>query len=111
MTERFPEQRDRRSELPVGAAIGDDLDNVVLDESFVRSASMREASARTRMLEARWRAEPPQPQPFRAEADPPPQPRLWSVRPSHHLRSMRFSALFWIAAAVTGTVLLLTFLP
>jgi hypothetical protein len=110
VTERFPEQRDRRSELPVGAAVGDDPDNVVLDESFVRSAPMREASARTRMLEARWRAEPPKPQPFRADADPPP-PKLWSVRPSHHLRSMRLSAVFWIAAAVTGTVLLLTLLP
>jgi len=109
VTERFPEQRDRRSELPVGAAIGDDLDNVVLDESFIRSAPVREASARTRMLEARWRAEPPQPQPFRADADP--SARLWSVRPSHHLRSMRFSAVFWIVAAVTGTVLLLTLLP
>jgi hypothetical protein len=108
VTERFSEQRDRRAEQPVGAAVGDDLDNVVLDESFVRAAAVREASARTRMLEARWKASPPQPQPFRADVDPP--ARLWSVRPSHRLRSMRFTAIFWIAATVAGTVLLLTLL-
>jgi hypothetical protein len=109
VTERFPEQRDQWPEWSGGAAAGDDPDNVVLDESFVRSAVVREASARTRMLEARWKASPPQAQPFRATADPP--GRHWSVRPSPHLRSMRLSAVFWVTAAVIGTVLLLTLLP
>jgi hypothetical protein len=112
MAERdFPEQRDRFSGAPeseierVSAASCSDgeLDHPVFDESFVRAASMREASARTRMLEARWRTAPPKAQPWRAEASG----SRWTVRPSRHLRSLRTSAAGWILCAVLVTVGLL----
>ncbi|GAA4842975.1 hypothetical protein [Kitasatospora terrestris] len=38
---------------------GDPFEGLVLDESFVRGAAVQEPSARTRMLTARWRVEPP----------------------------------------------------
>ncbi|MFE7928785.1 hypothetical protein ACFU6S_08580 [Streptomyces sp. NPDC057456] len=47
--------------------VGNDL---VLDEDFIRSAETSEPSARARMLAARWRAEEPEPQPWRSD-DPP----------------------------------------
>ncbi|WP_354637588.1 hypothetical protein [Kitasatospora camelliae] len=37
----------------------DPFDGLVLDEAFVRGATVKEPSARTRMLTARWRLEPP----------------------------------------------------
>ena len=54
---------------------GDDVqdgvwDDLVLDEKFIRSAGTAEPSARARMLAARWRAEEPEPQPWRSD-DPP----------------------------------------
>jgi hypothetical protein len=113
MAERdFPEQRDRFSGAPeseierVSAAYSggeDELDHPVFDESFVRAASMREASARTRMLEARWRNAPPKAQPWRGE----PTGSKWTVKPSRHLRSLRMSAAGWILCAVVVTVGLL----
>ncbi|CAM5541520.1 MULTISPECIES: hypothetical protein [Streptomyces] len=48
----------------------DAWDDVVLDEAFVRAAGTSEPSARARMLAARWRAEAPEPQPWRSD-DPP----------------------------------------
>ena len=86
----------------------DELDQLVLDEEFVRGATVREASARTRMLEARWRNEPPHAQPFRADAPS----RSWAVKPARHLRSLRFGATIratgMILVAVGATLLLLT---
>ncbi|MER5640817.1 hypothetical protein ABT095_28185 [Kitasatospora sp. NPDC002227] len=38
----------------------DPFDSLVLDEDFVRAASVKEQSARARMLGARWKKEPPQ---------------------------------------------------
>ncbi|MFE9360875.1 hypothetical protein ACFYPB_43405 [Streptomyces olivaceoviridis] len=48
----------------------DAWDDVVLDEAFARAAGTAEPSARARMLAARWRAEAPEPQPWRSD-DPP----------------------------------------
>ncbi|HEV7628260.1 MAG TPA: hypothetical protein VGO89_17325 [Streptomyces sp.] len=42
----------------------------VLDEEFVRGAEVNEPAARTRMLRERWRREPPEPQPWRADEPP-----------------------------------------
>jgi hypothetical protein len=48
----------------------DDLDGVVLDEEFIRSAGTSEPSARARMLAERWRREEPEPQPWRSDEPP-----------------------------------------
>ncbi|MEV5104317.1 hypothetical protein ACFQ7G_10660 [Streptomyces massasporeus] len=48
----------------------DDLDGVVLDEDFIRSAGTSEPSARARMLAAKWRREEPEPQPWRSDEPP-----------------------------------------
>ncbi|MET9506682.1 hypothetical protein ABZY42_34095 [Streptomyces sp. NPDC006622] len=48
----------------------DGLEDVVLDEDFVRSAETSEPSARARMLAARWRAQEPEPQPWRSDEPP-----------------------------------------
>ncbi|MFB7665765.1 hypothetical protein ACFC1R_17735 [Kitasatospora sp. NPDC056138] len=40
---------------------GDPFENLVLDEEFVRSATVKEQSGRARMLAARWQHEPPEP--------------------------------------------------
>ncbi|MEV6051638.1 hypothetical protein [Streptomyces sp. NPDC052107] len=53
-----------------GCSGGDAWDELVLDESFVRSAETSEPSARARMLAARWRAEEPEPQPWRSDEPP-----------------------------------------
>ncbi|WP_330289453.1 SGM_3592 family protein [Streptomyces sp. NBC_00576] len=45
-------------------------DELVLDEDFIRSAGTAEPSARARMLAARWRAEAPEPQPWRSDEPP-----------------------------------------
>ncbi|WP_438948039.1 SGM_3592 family protein [Streptomyces alkaliterrae] len=47
-----------------------DWDGLVLDEDFIRSAEVSEPAARTRMLQERWRREPPEPQPWRADEPP-----------------------------------------
>ncbi len=48
----------------------DAWDDVVLDESFVRGAEVREPTARTRMLRERWKDEGPAPQPWRSDSPP-----------------------------------------
>ncbi|MFF5968417.1 hypothetical protein ACFY64_32765 [Streptomyces collinus] len=48
----------------------DDLDGVVLDEDFIRSAGTSEPSARARILAAKWRREEPEPQPWRSDEPP-----------------------------------------
>ncbi|MGW2209551.1 SGM_3592 family protein [Streptomyces sp. NPDC001781] len=53
-----------------GEAAPDPWDGVELDEDFVRAAGTSEPSARARMLAARWRAERPEPQPWRADKPP-----------------------------------------
>jgi hypothetical protein len=47
-----------------------DWDGVVLDDEFIRSAGASEPSARARMLAAKWRAESPEPQPWRSDEPP-----------------------------------------
>lgn len=42
----------------------------VLDEDFIRGAEVSEPAARTRMLRERWRHQPPEPQPWRADEPP-----------------------------------------
>jgi len=54
----------------------DPFDNLVLDEEFVRGATVQEASGRARMLSAKWRREPP------------PEPEPW--RPATEVRRSRF---------------------
>jgi hypothetical protein len=61
---------------PDGTAGPEDRDEVVLDEDFVRGATVREPSGRARMLAARWRREPPEPEPWRT--DQPPAGWFWS---------------------------------
>ncbi|MGC0314033.1 hypothetical protein [Kitasatospora acidiphila] len=66
---------------PVGGEPGEpgesgDWDEVELDEAFVRAAPVIEPSGRARMLAARWRREPPEPQPWRS--DRPPAGWFWS---------------------------------
>jgi hypothetical protein len=39
----------------------DPFENLVLDEEFVRSATVKEQSGRARMLAAKWKREPPEP--------------------------------------------------
>ncbi|ARQ72076.1 hypothetical protein CAG99_00225 [Streptomyces marincola] len=43
---------------------------MVLDESFVRGAEVREPTARTRMLRERWKDGGPAPQPWRSDEPP-----------------------------------------
>ncbi|MEU6505915.1 MULTISPECIES: hypothetical protein [Streptomyces] len=50
--------------------VRDGLDGLVLDEEFIRGAETSEPSARARMLAARWRAEEPEPQPWRSDEPP-----------------------------------------
>jgi hypothetical protein len=57
-------------EEPDGDGDGDMWDDVVLDESFVRGAEVREPTARTRMLRERWKNETPDPQPWRSDTPP-----------------------------------------
>ncbi|WP_159400877.1 hypothetical protein [Streptomyces sp. NRRL B-24484] len=61
----------------------DPFEGVVLDEDFVRSAAVKEQSGRARMLAAKWKQQPPQPEPWRASADPAPAParRRFGRRP------------------------------
>ncbi|MGA5100126.1 hypothetical protein ACPCAC_22550 [Streptomyces lavendulocolor] len=47
-----------------------DWDDVELDTDFIRSAETAEPSARARMLAARWRGRPPEPQPWRSDEPP-----------------------------------------
>ncbi|WP_326594802.1 SGM_3592 family protein [Streptomyces sp. NBC_01803] len=49
---------------------GDEWDDIVLDESFVRGAEVREPAARTRMLSERWKNGAPAPQPWRSDEPP-----------------------------------------
>ncbi|MCX2968437.1 hypothetical protein WDH52_23240 [Streptomyces sp. TRM70308] len=60
--EREPQDRGRDRE--------DTWDEQVLDEQFIREAEANEPAARTRMLRERWRTNPPEPQPWRADAPP-----------------------------------------
>ncbi|MDX3243715.1 hypothetical protein [Streptomyces sp. ME18-1-4] len=53
-----------------GRAEGEVWDGLVLDEGFIRAAETSEPSARARMLAARWRAEEPEPQPWRSDEPP-----------------------------------------
>ncbi|WP_442973845.1 SCO2583/SCO2584 N-terminal domain-containing protein [Saccharothrix sp. ST-888] len=48
----------RPSDEPEPTA-ADPFDGLVLDEDFVRGAGVKEPAARTRILAARWRLEPP----------------------------------------------------
>ncbi|MEU8690901.1 hypothetical protein [Streptomyces sp. NPDC048665] len=67
MTEEIPENDGRGRS---GGDAGDGLDELVLDEAFIRGAETSEPSARARMLAARWRAEAPEPQPWRSDEPP-----------------------------------------
>ncbi|WP_226961391.1 MULTISPECIES: SGM_3592 family protein [Streptomyces] len=48
----------------------EDWENLVLDESFIREAEVREPTARTRMLRERWKDGGPAPQPWRSDEPP-----------------------------------------
>ncbi|MFG2946637.1 SGM_3592 family protein [Streptomyces adustus] len=66
MEEERQEDDGRGRDMPDG----DGWDGLVLDEGFVRAAETAEPSARARMLAARWRAEAPEPQPWRSDEPP-----------------------------------------
>jgi hypothetical protein len=65
---------------------GSDREDVVLDDAFIRSATVHEPSGRARMLGARWRREAPEPQTWRS--DEPPAGWIWS-RPRFRRRHRR----------------------
>ncbi|MFF4832326.1 hypothetical protein [Streptomyces sp. NPDC001315] len=66
MAEETP-RSDSRGQGGPGEDVWDDL---ALDEEFIRAAQTAEPSARARMLAARWRAEGPEPQPWRSDEPP-----------------------------------------
>ena len=73
----------------------EEIDHFELDESFVRSAHVHEATAQTRWLEATWR---------RREAETPrtPAPGVsWAVRPSRHIRALRPSSVWLLGGLLT----------
>ncbi|MDH6576763.1 hypothetical protein [Kitasatospora sp. MAP5-34] len=55
-------------EHPSDGPQDDPFDGLVLDEDFVRAATVKEQSGRARMLAAKWQREPPEPVPHRADA-------------------------------------------
>ena len=109
---RIPGQRSRHCGAPESDFVGaqapattmnpriEEIDQVDLDEGFVRAAHVHEASAQTRWLEMTWR---------RREAQTPrtPAPGVsWAVRPSRHLRALRPSSVWLLGGLVAlGTVL------
>ncbi|MGJ5754717.1 hypothetical protein FB563_2897 [Streptomyces puniciscabiei] len=64
MAEEMPRNDER------GRSEADVWDGLVLDEGFIQGAEASEPSARARMLAARWRAEEPEPQPWRSDEPP-----------------------------------------
>ncbi|EST23585.1 membrane protein [Streptomyces roseochromogenus] len=48
------------------------------DHRWANSAEHKEPSARARMLAARWKENPPNPAPFRADPDPAPRRSSWA---------------------------------
>ena len=83
------DHRPRPSEEPEPAG-GDPFEGLVLDEDFVRGAAVKEPTARTRMLSARWRLEEP--------VDP--GGRRWSPRSSGppRIRRLRHRRLYLLSA-------------
>lgn len=81
----------------------EEIDHVLLDESFVRAAHVHEASAQTRSLEAVWRRHQAE-----AAATPrTPAPGIaWSVRPARHLRALRPSSV-WMLGGLLALVAVL----
>ncbi|MER5716640.1 hypothetical protein [Streptomyces sp. NPDC002132] len=62
---------DGSADGPAGGGTSDAAwDGLVLDDEFIRAAERSEPSARARMLAARWRAEQPEPQPWRSDEPP-----------------------------------------
>ncbi|MET7640688.1 hypothetical protein [Streptomyces sp. NPDC005438] len=55
---------------PKGPDPDDELAQLELNEDFIRAAEVNEPAARTRMLRERWRDQPPEPQPWRADEPP-----------------------------------------
>ncbi|MEU4932837.1 hypothetical protein AB0G54_41175 [Streptomyces yokosukanensis] len=49
------------------------------DHRWANSAEHKEPSARARMLAARWKDNPPNPAPFRADAEPVPRRSSWAA--------------------------------
>ncbi|AGS70577.1 hypothetical protein [Streptomyces collinus] len=72
MAQDTPRHEDAGRDGDVGRdGDGDEVwDGTVLDEDFVRAAGTTEPSARARMLAARWRAEEPEPRPWRSDEPP-----------------------------------------
>ncbi|MGW2253224.1 SCO2583/SCO2584 N-terminal domain-containing protein [Kitasatospora sp. NPDC001660] len=60
-TAEEPQQPPSREPEPMapGGATPDPFEGLVLDERFIRDAAVKEPTARTRMLAAQWREEPP----------------------------------------------------
>ena len=104
MTERFPEQRNRSAQRRADAdQVSEALP--VLDESFIAAAPVREPSAHARALLARRLLDLPDSQ-LRLPRGGPDQPR-WSVRPSHHLAAIRFTAVLSLTCVAAAAAALL----
>ncbi|MEV6212922.1 hypothetical protein [Kitasatospora sp. NPDC051914] len=96
------------SPRPADDSPDDPFDALVLDEEFVRAASVKEASGRARMLGAKWKRQPPEAVPWRAEADKPrdragrrsTQTDPWG-RPKRRSRNWQAPLFVVLAGAVT----------
>lgn len=110
-------EEDVRKEAEGEAEKGDPDDpfaGLVLDASFVKAAATKEQSARTRMLAARWKDQPPNVVPFRAE--PEPRRRLFRRRPpeldpwGQPVRRKRRMLIPWPWQVLTAVILVLALL-
>ena len=79
---------------------------LVLDERFVRAAPIKEPAARTRMLTARWRISPPQPQPWRGA----PVSGPYSGRAARRRRSLGSQNVGWIVTVALVVLIAAVFL-
>ncbi|MFI6446281.1 hypothetical protein [Kitasatospora sp. NPDC050543] len=74
-----PEPRPSEGSEPGGP---DPFEGLVLDEEFIRGATVKEQSGRTRMLTARWKRQPPvDPGGRNSVPEPPKRRRLFGRRP------------------------------
>jgi hypothetical protein len=83
----------------------EEIDHVVLDESFVRAAHVHEACAQTRWLEATWRLREAESE-ARATPRAPAPGVSWTVRPARHLRALRPSSVWLLGGLLTFAAVL-----
>jgi hypothetical protein len=95
------EDPDPRHSEELEPTAADPFEGLVLDEKFVRGAEVKEPAARTRMLSARWRVEPPV-DPGGRRWSPDARPR---TKPATLASRLRPAVLIAVAVAVTVLVI------